>query len=522
MSKKAILSSTLILAISSLLSRVLGVVRDHLFASRFGALHGGGIFDLDAYYAAFRIPDLLFQILIIGAVSTAFVPIFSDYLHTDQKEKAWKFLDTTLTGIGLLMLIVSTITLILSPWIIPLLVPGFSPEKIHLTTQLTQIMLLSPICFGLSSIFQGVENSAKKYTYFALAPIAYNLSIILGTLFFSANYGVYAVAIGVSIGSLFHASIQLPAIFELGYRYRPNFNFRSPDVKYFIRLAIPRIFSTGVNQFNLVINTLIASTFITGSIAAFNFAFNMQSVALGLIGISISIVAFGIFAHQMATGDHDGMRTTLSEKIEQIILFTLPATLGLIALRTEIVTTLLGAGNFTGQDITLTANLLAIFAISLLAQNLIPLLGRYFFAQKNTRTPVKISITGLTVDTLLSLYLGITLHYQITGVVTAFTIACYVQLFLYLLRIRSDFTTTHLLHLKKQLQIIFASIIMLFSVLLTKATLETMLIPGRLRSIIILVGCSIIGYLIYLFTLKLLKYPRYHQLWRIRGDRAED
>ncbi len=522
MSKKAIFSATLILAISSLLSRILGVVRDHLFASRFGALQGGGIFDLDAYYAAFRIPDLLFQILIIGAVSAAFVPIFSGYLHTEEKEKAWKFLNTTLTGIGILMLTISTLTFILAPFLIPLLVPGFSPEKIKLTTQLTQIMLVSPIFFGLSSIFQGVENSAKKYAYFALAPIAYNLSIIIGTLFFSQQYGVYAIAISVAIGSILHAATQLPAIYQLGYRYQPNFHFRSPDIKQFILLAIPRIFSTGVNQFNLVINTLIASTFVTGSIASFNFAYNMQSVVLGIIGISTAIIAFGIFAQQMATGDHDGMRTTLSEKIEQIILFTLPATIGLIILRTEIVTTLLGAGQFTQQDITLTANLLAIFALSLLAQNLMPLLSRYFFAQQNTRTPVKISITGLTVDTLLSLYLGITLHYQITGVVTAFSIACYVQLFLYLHRIRSDFTTTPLIHFKKQFQIIFASIVMLLSVLLTKATLETMLIPGRFRSLIILAGCSIIGYLIYLFTLKLLKYPKYHQLWKIRGDRAED
>lgn len=522
MFKRAILSSTLILALSSLVSRILGVVRDHIFAGRFGALNGGGIFDLDAYYAAFRIPDLLFQILIIGAVATAFVPIFSDHYHNNEKEKAWKFIDTTITCIGVLMLILSSITFILAPYITPLLVPGFSPDKIHLTTQLTQIMLLSPIFFGLSSIFQGVENSAKKYTYFAFAPIVYNLSIILGTLLFSNQYGVYAVAISVSVGALLHAAVQLPAIYQIGYRYRPNFNFTSPDIKNFIQLAIPRIFSSSINQINLVINTLIASTFITGSIAAFNFAFNIQSVTLGIVGISTAIVAFGIFSQQMATGNHEGMETTLREKIEQIALFTLPATLGMILLKTEMVALLLGSGNFTENDIALTANLLMIFTISLLAQNLIPLFARFFFAQKNTRTPVKIAIIGLLADTTLSIYLGIYLNLQIVGLVTAFTLATYLQLFLYFIHTQKNLTIKKLITYISMGKIILATTSMTGLILLTKETLEIIMSPSKLQYLLTLMTSSIVGYLTYLVTLKILKYPKYHLLWRIKQNEAED
>jgi putative peptidoglycan lipid II flippase len=508
--EKKIISATLLLAISSLVSRILGLMRDRILAGKFGILTDSG--SLDAYYAAFQIPDTTFQLLIMGAISAAFVPMFSSYYHGNEKERAWKFFSETCTAVTLLMVVICALLFIGMPWITPFFVPGFSGEKMRITSDLTRIMLVSPIFFGISSMLQGVGNSVKRYAYFALAPIMYNTAIIVSALLYSAEYGVYAIAWGVSIGALLHALIQLPVMLNTGSKIKIVLNMGSHDTREFIKIALPRVLGVGVTQLNQLIAIAIASTFGAGSIAALNFAFNIQSFPLGIIGISVSIVAFGIFSQQMAEGKKENMLGTLREKIEHIAIYIIPATCGIFLLRNEIVNVFLRSGNFSEEDSILTAALLGIFSMSLIAQNLIPLLSRYYFAQKDTVTPMKISILGLALNATGSIIFGKILNLGIKGVVTSFVISTMISLLLMIHWITKK-TKTQLIDARERRElgkIMVASVGMSTIIIGWQKLMEGWISEFYLLNTSKLVGSSIIGYLIFRMFLGLLR----HENWR--------
>ncbi len=489
-------SGTLILALSSLISRLLGLLRDKLFAYKFGALGGTGVFDIDAYYAAFRIPDFIFQLLILGTVSAAFVPMFSDYFYGNEKSRAWKFLNTTLSCLTLLTLIIASAMFILAPWIIPLIVPGFLPDKMDLTIHLTRIMLVSPIFFCISSIFQSVENATKKYAHFALAPIVYNLSIITAALIFADTYGVIAISYGVIIGAALHAIVQLPAIKNLGYHFALNLDFRSRDFRNFIRLVIPRILAIGITQFNILVDTIIASTLMTGSLASLNYALNIQSLPLGLIGVSISIVAFGIFSEQISKKDITGAIETLREKLETISIYIIPATIGLLILSRPLVETLLQGGNFTQQDTELTSSLLGILALGLLAQSILPLLTRFLYAKKNTRTPVAMSIMGFIINIMASLFFARHLDWGVLGIGTGLILSSILQAILLVWYIEHS----------ERIQIFNQKELKKYQKILI-ATTGMGIIVWLLQPLVTIIISALIGVATYFFLLKKLNYP---------------
>lgn len=522
MIKKLLASGAILLAISSLGSRILGLLRDKIFAHQFGALQANSIFDLDAYYAAFRLPDFMFQLLIMGTVSAAFVPIFSDYFHTGKKDQAWKFLDTCIANLTALLFVLAGLVWIFAPWIVPLLVPGFSGEKLDLTIHLTRIMLISPIIFCISSLFQSVENAAKKYAYFALAPILYNLSIIIAAWFFAPAYGVIAVAYGVVIGSILHALIQWPAVKNLGHKFHLRLDWKSRDFKQFIKLASPRIFGIGITQFNILVDTIIASTLVTGSITAFNYAINLQSLPLGLIGVSISIVAFGIFSEQVAKKDHTGMAQTLREKMENIVIYMVPATAGLILLRHEIIEVVLKGGKFTSDDVNLTASILGILSLALLAQSLIPLFSRFFFAKKNTYTPVGISVIGFFTNISASLYFAKYLHWGILGIATGIVLSSTLQM---ILLIRATHKKEKILiftpqETSKYTKILLATGIMSLGVWLLQQFLQLLPVQNMLISLIMLITLGGAGVVSYFYSLKRLNYPEYKKFLSLKSIKS--
>ncbi|MBI5152344.1 murein biosynthesis integral membrane protein MurJ [Candidatus Peregrinibacteria bacterium] len=420
--RQKLLSGAVLLGVSSLLSRLLGLLRDRIFATTFGAV-GGGIHDLDTYYAAFRLPDTLFQLLLYGAISAAFVPIFTSYIKKNQSEEGWRFANNSLNILTTLLIIVSIIALIFAPWIVKIFVPGFSGEKLALTTTVTRIMLISPLFFGLSSVFQSIQNSLNRYFYMALAPIMYNISIIVATLAGAKEYGVYAVAIGVVAGAFLHAAVQFPEILKLGFHWRPTFNFKAPDIKEMVRLLIPRVAGLSVFQVNLVINTLIGSLLASGSITILNYAINLNSLPMGIVGVSISIVAFGVFAELVAGEEHEKFFHILKENFYKVVYLIVPATVAMIILRHEIVGLILKTGKFTSHDVALTAETLGILSIGLLAQSLIPLFARAFYAYKNTRTPLYIAIFGTILNVALSIALTQVWHFGVYGLAISTAIA---------------------------------------------------------------------------------------------------
>lgn len=409
----------ILLGLSSLVSRILGLIRDRVLAGRFGASQGTGIFDIDTYYTAFRLPDFLFAVLIVGAVSTAFIPIFGRYVQKKEMKKAWEFANNCLNLITLMMLIFAAIVFIFAPQVVKILAPGFDAEKLALTAKVTRIMLLSPIFFSLSAIAQSIENTFKKFLCYALAPIMYNASIIVFAYFWSDQYGVYAAAAGVIMGALLHFLVQIPAIIKLGFRYRPIFDYKREDFREMIRLLVPRVLSISSFQINMVVETMIASTLATGSVAVLNYAFNLNSLPMGIIGISIAIAAFSTLTSLAGDKKHEELMKTVKKNLSDILFLIIPSIAGLIVLREEITELILGTGKFSAHDIILTANTLGFFAVGLVGQATIPLLARVFYAYKNTKTPMKITMGIVIANIVLGIVLVFGFKLGVYGIAIA-------------------------------------------------------------------------------------------------------
>jgi len=332
---KTVTFATALLAASSLLSRVLGLVRDRLLAGRFGA---GA--ELDIYFSAFRIPDFVYAILIVGGITAAFLPVFSDYFkkqdgHKNDEEwsdQALEFVNNLLNSLLVFLVIVCGILVIAAPVIAKFIVPGFSPEHRALAVALTRIMFLSPILFGLASIFSGILQYFDKFLVYSLCPILYNLGIIFGIIFLVPVFGTYGLALGVVLGAFLYFGIQIPAIMTSGFRYRWLFNFWHPGIKRIFKLTLPRIIGTASDQINLLILTAIASTLVSGSITIFNFSNGLQYFPVAIVGLSFAISSFPVFSRFLANGQKKEFLNNFSLTFRQIIYFIIPTALILFIL----------------------------------------------------------------------------------------------------------------------------------------------------------------------------------------------
>jgi len=419
-----IISAAIIVATASLASRILGVLRDRILAGQFGAGH-----ELDIYYAAFRIPDLVYNLTVAGALSAGFIPIFAELINGRKEPRhAWEIANGVLNFIFIGLAILCVILAILAPFLVPLITPGFEGEKLNLTIQLTQIMLLSPFFLGLSSLFGAVLQTYKRFMLYSLAPILYNLGIIFGALYLVNIWGLVGLAYGVLIGAVLHLLIQIPGAWKLGWRYEFVWPWRDPHIKKIITLTIPRILSLGVHQINLIFITAIASLLVGGSIAIYNLANNLQYFPVGIIGFSFAIAALPTLSEFVADKAWDKYKKAFSNTARDILFLAIPASLLLLLLRAQIVRVILGTGQFTWVDTILTADTLAFFSLSLFAQCLIPLLMRMFFAIKNTIIPLVVAIISVITNIILAFVFAETIG--VAGLALAFSCAMIVNLVL--------------------------------------------------------------------------------------------
>jgi putative peptidoglycan lipid II flippase len=437
----SITSAAIIVAAASLASRFLGIFRDRILASEFGA---GNV--LDMYYAAFRVPDLVFNLLVLGALSAGFIPIFTQlcqsrvsfhFLCFGKKkcqDEAWYVANVVLNVLGVSLIVLSAIFVFFAPELMRLITPGFNGEKLATTVALTRIMFVAPFLLGLSSVIGGILQSFKRFFVYSLAPIMYNIGIIIGALYFVPLWGVYGLAYGVVLGALLHLIVQVPAAFSLGYRWQPVLTLKHPRVREIIRMMVPRTLSLAITQINLVVTTIIASTLAVGSLAVFNLANNLQSFPVGIFGISFAIAAFPTLAGYAAS--RELLIKNFSRVLRQIIFFILPATVLLLTLRAQIIRVILGAGAFGWEDTILTINTLTYFALSLFAQATLPLLVRMFYVQKNSKTPFVIGLIAAVVNIVLSWYFS--RHFGVAGLALAFSIANIVNFALLWLMLKVD------------------------------------------------------------------------------------
>jgi putative peptidoglycan lipid II flippase len=431
--KLTIPSAAVILGVTSLLSNLLGMYRERLIAGTFGASHMSDIF-----YASFRIPDMIFNLLVLGAVSSAFIPVFVDYISEKKKEESDFVASNFMNFLLIMTVIFGIIVFVLARKLVPFLLPGFfaggkigDVDTFNTMVMAVRIMLLSPIFFAISAVFSGVLNSYKRFVAYSLAPLIYNVAIIIGIVFFAPHTAnpINGLLYGVILGAFLHAAIQLPSVISTGFKWRPVLNFKKYDLPKIFKLMVPRTIAIGVGQINLLVDTIIASYFV-GGISILTFANDIQTVPTVVFGISIATAVFPSLAELSSKNAKVDFMKTFSESARKILYFMIPASVGIIVLRAQIIRLVFGIGHFNWDNTYWTTKALAFFAVGLIAQGLIPLCIRAFYALKDTKTPLVISLITMAVNVLFSVTLPFIPKFGlgVAGVALAFSIAGFVNI----------------------------------------------------------------------------------------------
>lgn len=431
---RSVASAAFVITVAGLASRVLGLVRDRLLASTFGA---GDV--LDSYYAAFRIPDLIYNLLILGALSAALIPVFTGLISKEKEKEAWKLLNGILNIAIAFILLISAVLFIFAPYITRIITPGFAPDKMEMVVTFTRVMLLSPLFLGISGIMGGGLISFKRFLVYSIAPVMYNVGIILGVVVFVKFWGPIGLAWGVVLGALMHMLLQYPATRRLGFRFDFGLQkaFRDANVRQVLRLMVPRTIGIAITQINLLVITVFASTLAAGSLSVFNFAQNLQSVPLGLFGVSFSIAVFPVLSAFAAKEQREDFVRAFSATFREILFFVIPLSVFILVLRAQIVRVTLGAGKFDWEDTIMTFQILGIFALSLFAQSLIPLLARSFYALQDTKSPFYIALASEAVNIMAVLLLIEKLN--VLGLAIAFSVSSVFQMIVLLFVLRTRF-----------------------------------------------------------------------------------
>lgn len=476
------------------------MVRDHMLTNKFSLTEATGGFSLlDSYFAAFRIPDLLYSLLVLGTISTVFIPVFTGMIHKN-KDEAWEVTSTVINLVIFILIGLSFALFIFVPYLIKYFTVGFGPEAMQTTVNLTRIMLLSPLIFGLSAVASSILNSFKRFIGIALAPIFYNLGIIAGIVFLAPIYGIYGVAIGVLIGALGHLLVQLPMVYRCGFKYVPSLKVEHPKFKKMAKLVVPRVLALSANQINLLFDTFLGSTLIAGSIAIFHLAQNLQSLPVGVVGISVAVSTFSTFAELAIEGDLHKFCRQLSKMIRSVLFLIIPASVGMILLRTELVRLILGSGKFNWTDTILTANTLGYFCIGLFAVSLTPLIARAFYSHQDTVTPLICSFITVVLNIGLALLFTKGMNFGVAGMALAFSLSAIVGFTILTLcmhqKMRGHISLQYIFY--NSAKILFCSIVMAGFVQVTKSMVGDLVnmqtFVGVLIKTMSAVGVGVISY----------------------------
>ena len=396
---KTIRAAALLLAGSALASRLLGLLRDRLLASRFGAGE-----ELDIYFAAFRIPDFIYGILIMGGFTAVFLPIFSEYFE-QNKEKAFLMVSNLLNVLFILLAGFALILFIFMPFLIQFVTPGFSGEMRELTVPLARLMLLSPMLLGVSAVFSGMLQYFRKFLVYSFAPVFYNVGIIVCVVFFASAFGLIGLAWGVVLGAVAHLLIQVYPAFQSGFSFKRVFSFFDPSLLRMARLTAPRIVGAAAFHVNLVVITALASTLAVGSIAVLSFANNLYFLPVGVIGISLATAVFPLLSRAAAKKDDAAFQESFLKTVRTIFFFIIPIASFMFLLRVHIIRLVLGTGEFGLMEIRLTAAVFGAFALGVFFQSLVPLFARAFYALKDTKTPTLIGLIAIASNVVMALTL---------------------------------------------------------------------------------------------------------------------
>ena len=387
-----------LLGLFALLAQFLGLIRDRLLVHFLGP----GL-ELDIYYAAFRVPDLIFVSIASLFAITALLPSLNlkigrdtnGELNTDAPKNAQKFFSDVFTVFLVTIILICALAFLLMPFLTKLIAPGFDGEALEQVTYLSRIMLLSPILLGFSNLFGSITQLFRKFFVFALSPFFYNLGIIIGIILLYPFIGIPGLALGVVLGALLHFGVNIPVVIR--HRFLPYFS-RAIDwqgIKNLVKLSLPRTLGLALYSIVFLIIVAIASTMGEGSVSILNLSFNIHAVPITIIGLSYSVAAFPSLARYFSVQDIESYIRQIGLAAKQIIFWSLPVTFLFIVLRAQIIRVILGTSNFSWENTRLAAAMFALFSISVVAQSLNTLFVRAFYAGGKTRRPLLVNIFSL-------------------------------------------------------------------------------------------------------------------------------
>jgi putative peptidoglycan lipid II flippase len=375
-----------VMSLMTLISRVLGYVRDNLQAQILGASRSA-----DAFIIAFRIPNLLRRLVGEGAFTAAFVPTLSEYTRPERRRELWGFAALVFWTMACVLMVLSAAGVLLSPGIVKALAYGFSgiEEKFDLTVSLNRLMFPYLLFIGLAALVQGILNVHGRFAVPAFTPVLLNLAIIGAALFAAPHMAepAYAFAWGVLAGGALQLGFQIPFVMRLGMRFPIGVSFRHPGVRQIGRLMLPGLFGMGITQITLLLDSFFASLMREGSVSALYYSGRINELALGSFAISVSTVILPTLSRQAAAGLVDEMRATLLYGLRVVAFITLPAAVGLMVLRGPIVSVLFERGRFSAEDTSYVAHALLFYAVGLFPFGAVKILAPAFYSQKDTRTP---------------------------------------------------------------------------------------------------------------------------------------
>jgi putative peptidoglycan lipid II flippase len=418
----ALARAGLIVSGAYLVARVLGYVRVVVI----GSTVGNGP-ELDAFFAAFRIPDLIFQLVAAGTVASALVPMVASELGSGQASRAWRLVSTIASLMTVGLFVLAGVAWLAAPLLVPIITPGFAGEQLQRTVELTRLMLLAPMFLALGAVATSALNAHNRFAAAAMAPIVYDLAIIGAAFVLTPSLGVTGLAIGVVAGSLGHLLVQLPALGRAGFRFTPSLDMSDPDVRQALRLMGPRAVALGAGQITFLVATALASGLAIGSVTAFTFAFTVFSIPLSVIGVPLGIVALPTLSRDLARGAVDEFTELMRRALRLILFLILPLVALGIALRVPATSLLFSHGKFTEEGVALVASTLLVLLLALPGEALNTILVRGFYANRDTRTPAIAAVLAVTLNVGIGVFAVNVLGWGLAGIAAGIAIGSTIE-----------------------------------------------------------------------------------------------
>jgi putative peptidoglycan lipid II flippase len=513
--------STGVVSSATFLSRVLGLVREQVFAYLFGAG-----FATDAFIAAFRIPNLLRDLFAEGALSSAFIPVFTDHLTNQGKQKAWELANLILNLLLVTVSVIVILGIIFSPYIVKIIAPGFADEagKQDLTTLLSRIMFPFLLLIALAALAMGILNTFRRFGIPALAPTMFNLGMIAGGIFLSPLFDppIIGMALGVLLGGFGQLAIQLPSLRRIGFKYRLRINLRHPGVKRILLLMAPATLGLGSTQVNIFVNTLIASLLPQGSVSYLNYSFRLMQFPIGVFGVAVATVTFPIISAYAAKKEMGEFVDTFASSLKLVFFLTIPSAIFLAVASQTVISVLFQHGRFTFLDTLATSQALIFYCIGLFAYSSVRLTASTFYSMGDTKTPVKTSTVAVAVNIVLNLILMHPLGFR--GLALAASVAAVTNLSLLLIILdkrigplnRKDISSTFL-------KILSASALMGLTIWIYLRyfglDLETAALPAKMLGLLMILILGLVGYFLFSYLLRLKELGRILEILKMKKAR---